>query len=34
MQAVFDFVRKYKKEDGSLLCESMTRVPNKRSDPG
>lgn len=34
IQAVFDFVRKYKKEDGSLLCESMTRVPNKRSDPG
>jgi len=34
MQAVFDFVRKYKKADGSELCESMIRVPKRRTDPG
>jgi len=34
MQAVFDFIRKYKKEDGAELCGSMVRLPNKRSDPG
>ena len=33
-QAVFDFIRKYKKEDGAELCGSMVRLPNKRSDPG
>ena len=33
MQVVFDFLRKYKKEDGSELCGSMVRLPNKRSDP-
>jgi len=33
MQAVFDFIRKYKKEDGAELCGTMTRLPNKRSDP-
>ena len=31
---MFDFLRKYKKEDGSELCGSMVRLPNKRSDPG
>ena len=34
MTAVLDFVRKYKKEDGAELCGSMTRLPNKRSEPG
>ena len=34
LQLVFDFLRKYKKEDGSELCGSMVRLPNKRSDPG
>ena len=31
---MFDFLRKYKKEDGSELCGTMVRLPNKRSDPG
>ena len=31
---MFDFLRKYKKEDGTELCGSMVRLPNKRSDPG
>ena len=34
MQVVFDFLRKYKKEDGTDLCATMVRLPNKRSDPG
>jgi len=34
MQALFDFIRKYKKEDGTELCGPMVRLPNKRSDPG
>ena len=34
VQLVFDFLRKYKKEDGTELCGSMIRLPNKRSDPG
>ena len=34
MTAVLDFVRKFKKEDGAELCGNMTRLPNKRSEPG
>jgi hypothetical protein len=34
MKAVLEFVRKYKKEDGAELCGAMTRLPNKRSEPG
>jgi len=34
IQTIFDFVRKFKKEDGADLCGTMTRLPNKRSDPG
>ena len=34
MQLVFDFLRKYKKEDGTDLSATMVRLPNKRSDPG
>ena len=34
MVAVLDFVRKFKKEDGAELCSTMTRLPNKRSEPG
>ena len=31
---VYDFLRKYKKEDGTELCATMVRLPNKRSEPG
>jgi len=34
LQLVYDFLRKYKKEDGSELCATMVRLPNKRSEPG
>ena len=34
MKTVLEFVRKYKKEDGAELCGAMTRIPNKRSEPG
>ena len=34
MKTVLEFVRKYKKEDGAELCGGMTRIPNKRSEPG
>merc|ERR1719228_3212268 len=33
-KTVLEFVRKYKKEDGAELCGAMTRIPNKRSEPG
>ena len=31
---MYDFLRKYKKEDGTELCATMVRLPNKRSEPG
>ncbi len=34
MQTLFDFVRRYRKEDGSELCETFIRAPKRRTDPG
>ena len=33
MQTLFDFMRKYKREDGSELCEMFVRAPKRRNDP-
>ena len=33
MQSLFDFVRRYKREDGSELCEPFIRAPKRRTDP-
>ena len=33
MQSLYDFMRKYKKEDGSELCEPFIRAPSRRTDP-
>lgn len=30
---LFDFLRRYKREDGSELCEPFIRAPKRRSDP-
>lgn len=32
-QQVYDVVRNYKKEDGSLLCDSFIRAPKRRQEP-
>ncbi len=34
MQSLFEFLRRYRKEDGSELCEPFIRAPKRRSDPG
>ena len=34
MQSLYDFLRRYKREDGSELCEPFIRAPKRRSDPG
>ncbi|XP_059081440.1 protein polybromo-1-like isoform X3 [Tigriopus californicus] len=33
MQMLFDFLRRYKREDGSELCEPFIRAPKRRTDP-
>ena len=33
MQSLFDYMRKYKCEDGSELCEPFIRAPKRRTDP-
>ena len=33
MQSLYDFMRKYKREDGSELCEMFVRAPKRRNDP-
>ena len=33
MQSLYDFLRRYKREDGSELCEPFIRAPKRRSDP-
>ena len=34
LQAVCDFLRKVKKEDGNPMVEFLLKIPNKRSEPG
>lgn len=34
MQSLYDTIRNYKKEDGSLLCDEFIRAPNRRQEPG
>ena len=34
MQQLFDFMRRYRREDGSELCETFIRAPKRRTDPG
>ncbi len=34
MQNLYDIVRNFKKEDGSLLCDAFIRVPKRRQEPG
>lgn len=34
MQSLYDTVRNFKKDDGTLLCESFIRVPKRRQEPG
>ncbi|KAF5282989.1 hypothetical protein FQA39_LY04860 [Lamprigera yunnana] len=33
-QQLYDSVRNYKKEDGTLLCDAFIRVPKRRQEPG
>lgn len=33
MQSLFDFMRRFKREDGSELCEPFIRAPKRRTDP-
>eukprot|EP00095_Tigriopus_kingsejongensis_P009080 maker-scaffold742_size103727-snap-gene-0.20 protein:Tk09080 transcript:maker-scaffold742_size103727-snap-gene-0.20-mRNA-1 annotation:"protein polybromo-1 isoform x2" len=33
MQLLFDFLRRYKREDGGELCEPFIRAPKRRTDP-
>ncbi len=33
MQSLFDFLRRYRREDGSELCEPFIRAPKRRTDP-
>ena len=33
MQTLFDFMRRYRREDGSELCETFVRAPKRRTDP-
>jgi len=34
MQTLFDFMRKYRREDGAEICEAFIRAPKRRTDPG
>lgn len=33
VQSVFDTIRNFKKEDGTLLCDSFIRAPKRRQEP-
>ena len=33
MQNLFDFMRRYRREDGSELCETFVRAPKRRTEP-
>lgn len=33
VQSVYDIVRNFKKEDGTLLCDSFIRAPKRRQEP-
>lgn len=33
MQTLYDFMRRYRREDGSELCDTFIRAPKRRSDP-
>jgi hypothetical protein len=33
MQSLYDFMRRYRREDGSELCEPFIRAPKRRTDP-
>jgi protein polybromo-1 len=33
MSMLYDFLRRYKREDGTELCEHFVRAPKRRSDP-
>ena len=33
MQSLYDFLRKYRREDGSEVCEPFIRAPKRRTDP-
>lgn len=32
-QHLYDIIRSFKKEDGSLLCDSFIRAPKRRQEP-
>lgn len=32
-QQLYDTIRSFKKEDGSLLCDSFIRAPKRRQEP-
>lgn len=34
VQQVYDSIRTFKKEDGTLLCDAFIRVPKRRQEPG
>jgi hypothetical protein len=33
MQTLYDFMRRYRREDGSELCDTFIRAPKRRTDP-
>ncbi len=33
MQTLYDFIRRYRREDGSELCDTFIRAPKRRTDP-
>jgi len=33
VQSVYDTIRNFKKEDGTLLCDSFIRAPKRRQEP-
>lgn len=33
VQSVFDLIRNFKKEDGTLLCDGFIRAPKRRQEP-
>jgi protein polybromo-1 len=33
MQQLYEFMRRYRREDGSELCDTFIRAPKRRTDP-